>query len=693
MQKRMFKIICISGTVVLAAILGVMIWILVGLYSRTDAVFADGTTINGHDVSGLTADETETLFQELAESYSLQVGLDGLGTTVVTAEDISLSLAEELPFAGLLNAQQTAWKELAEGESLSEDQLTLTAEGLVTYDTAVLSTLLESVQVETNGGDAVNATLSYDESAEKYVIIPEEYGGTFDAAVLQTAVEEALGSLSDELAMDSVVEVPDILAQDVALQQALTDANGYLDVELTYTFAAKNGQENITRAQIASWLTYDEESITVTISNEALQAYVTELVDTYSVSNNTSKFKTVSGSYITVKVSSAGETVNGDALYNDIYDCLTGGISGTRQAPYDTSSVTGDVVDFGGNYVEVDLTNQHLYVFVDGTQVMDSDIVSGKVSAGCATPTGVYTIKAKQTDRYLTGETYRSWVNYWMPFNGGIGFHDATWRSSFGGTIYQYSGSHGCINMPLANAKKLYGYVSVGTYVVVYGGVSSVPTKTQTVTVTSSYSKMVGDAAFSLDAATSGDGELTYVSSNTSVATVDSSGKVTVVGVGTATITVTAAATATYKEATATTTITVSAHQHSYALTGRKAATCTEAGSETYTCSTCGSAYTKTLDPLGHSHAVSGSEWSEDNENCTIVITCSRCGDSRELTAVVTSQVTKEATETEAGECVYTAVADYDGKTYSATKTVEIPAKGTDSDSDSYPGKSEGTGG
>ena len=43
-----------------------------------------------------------------------------------------------------------------------------------------------------------------------------------------------------------------------------------------------------------------------------------------------------------------------------------------------------------------------------------------------------------------------------MPFNGGIGFHDASWRSKFGGTIYQYSGSHGCINLPVDKAKLLY---------------------------------------------------------------------------------------------------------------------------------------------------------------------------------------------------------------------------------------------
>lgn len=73
--------------------------------------------------------------------------------------------------------------------------------------------------------------------------------------------------------------------------------------------------------------------------------------------------------------------------------------------------------------------------------------------------------------------------------------------------------------------------------------------KTQTLTVSSSsYSKRVGDAPFSLgaysvDGAGNPGGTISYSSSNTAVATVDASGNVTVVGEGTAVITVTAAAT------------------------------------------------------------------------------------------------------------------------------------------------------
>ena len=65
---------------------------------------------------------------------------------------------------------------------------------------------------------------------------------------------------------------------------------------------------------------------------------------------------------------------------------------------------------------------------------------------------------------------YHSFVHYWMPYNTtvGIGFHDANWRSSFGGQIYRTDGSHGCINMPPAKAEELYYMISAGTVVYVH---------------------------------------------------------------------------------------------------------------------------------------------------------------------------------------------------------------------------------
>ena len=51
-----------------------------------------------------------------------------------------------------------------------------------------------------------------------------------------------------------------------------------------------------------------------------------------------------------------------------------------------------------------------------------------------------------------------------MPFISSThGMHDATWRWRFGGNIYTYDPSHGCVNMPLDKAEDLYYMVEIGT--------------------------------------------------------------------------------------------------------------------------------------------------------------------------------------------------------------------------------------
>ena len=121
----------------------------------------------------------------------------------------------------------------------------------------------------------------------------------------------------------------------------------------------------------------------------------------------------------------------------------------------------------GATYVDVNITTQKLVYFVNGTPFIISDIVSGR-SGSRSTPTGTFAVYAKQTGRTLKGPGYSAFVNFWMPFYKSYGLHDANWRSSFGGNIYQSGGSHGCVNMPYETASALYNSVNIGTPVVIH---------------------------------------------------------------------------------------------------------------------------------------------------------------------------------------------------------------------------------
>ena len=98
--------------------------------------------------------------------------------------------------------------------------------------------------------------------------------------------------------------------------------------------------------------------------------------------------------------------------------------------------------------------------------LVDTDTVTG--GKGHSTHIGLFEIWSMEHDRYLIGPGYKCWVSYFMPFDGGIGLHDATWRDTFGGEIYKKNGSHGCVNLPLEDAKTIYENVDVKTKVLVH---------------------------------------------------------------------------------------------------------------------------------------------------------------------------------------------------------------------------------
>ena len=112
-------------------------------------------------------------------------------------------------------------------------------------------------------------------------------------------------------------------------------------------------------------------------------------------------------------------------------------------------------------YIDISITNQKLMYYEYNKLVLESDIVTG-INNG--TPVGDFKVVSKSRNVNLKGRDYISFVNYWIAFKGReYGMHDASWRDSFGGNIYQYNGSHGCVNMPYNKVKQLYNFVEIGT--------------------------------------------------------------------------------------------------------------------------------------------------------------------------------------------------------------------------------------
>lgn len=133
---------------------------------------------------------------------------------------------------------------------------------------------------------------------------------------------------------------------------------------------------------------------------------------------------------------------------------IESGESGVVEAVIDGQGMN-DTVQFGGNYIEIDLNAQHAYIFRDGKQAMDWPIITGMPTPAQSTDPGIFEVLYKQRNTTLRGKNsdgsdYASPVDYWIPITWmGIGIHDSPWQpeSQYGNpTAFSSIGSHGCIN-------------------------------------------------------------------------------------------------------------------------------------------------------------------------------------------------------------------------------------------------------
>ena len=123
----------------------------------------------------------------------------------------------------------------------------------------------------------------------------------------------------------------------------------------------------------------------------------------------------------------------------------------------------------GNSYIIVSLSYQTVWAYIGNDEIVEAPVITGRPSM--PTPRGLFYIQPyKASPSVLVGEDYESPVQYWIPFLGNsYGLHDSSWQTSgYGGDLYQYLGSHGCVNTPYYAVETLYYTFPIGTPVVVY---------------------------------------------------------------------------------------------------------------------------------------------------------------------------------------------------------------------------------
>ena len=427
--------------------------------------FFPGTIINERDVSVL---EPAQVKQDIANdivTYHLDIKELNDVTETITSEDIALAYVDDGAVDKILEEQDTKLWFLRLLGTKSYDVSTGT-----TYDREKAEQVVNSLSCLNPENITAPADAQLVDNGTSFSIQPEVEGNQLDEEKFRSMVFEALDSGETEIDVvkNDCYLHPSRRSDDENLNTRMNEYNAILGVNVYYVFGENT--EYVNADTLRPYITDDGNH--VTLSGDYARKLVYGWGQKYDTFGLAREFKTHSGEIVMLPDGGDyGWVINKDVTIADVEDAVTTQAAGERTPTFLYSAMGWDNGDITGTYVEVSLSEQHLWCYHNYELVMDTDVVTGLPTSERETRRGIYAIDAKKehaTLGRLDVQGYASPVDYWAPFDGGRGLHDAPWRSSFGGDIYLYDGSHGCVNIPTENMAAIFNAIEIGNAVIIY---------------------------------------------------------------------------------------------------------------------------------------------------------------------------------------------------------------------------------
>lgn len=444
-------------------------------------------SVSGLSVSWLSEEDAAAKIAEKFADIPLKFTENGKTVYQVTLGEAGYSLDEAALVAELqkLRENRTACRSLFEKQKDYEIAYQVKVQEDL-KKAALAASHFDTGEQRTKSEDAY---IQYNEEADRYDIIDHLQGNMIDEEKLLAKVGEYLDAgfakellkspVEFELTVD-VYQTPEIDEKQEALMKRCEELNtrlkNYPKTTVTYTFGEVT--EVLNADTILSWVIKDEDDIR--LDEDAIWEYVYDLATNYNTLYNPRYLETTGGGTVQIDNNEYGYQIDQQAEFEQLTKDIESGQMIEREPMYSHEALgrNGDD-DLLGNYVEVSLEQQHLWVYRDGALIVESDIVSGQpvgvnkttgLQEDWSTYKGAYPIAYMESPATLSSDIYgyETDVQYWMPFVEGQGLHDASWRGAFGGNIYQTDGSHGCINLPEYVAAQIYENITQGYAVLIY---------------------------------------------------------------------------------------------------------------------------------------------------------------------------------------------------------------------------------
>ncbi len=465
-QRRWVKPLAITGAVA-ALVIGVT-----GYFGVAHAYALPGVLVGEKSVSGMDESDIASYVATKAEQTEVSIDVDGK-TTVATLADLGISVdaaATAREAVGLDRPVLTRLATIVSSEDIAP---------VYTLDEAVFSDFQEKLVKS-----AVDATLTFSEEADGFVVTPSSSGTRIDTEQLTSAAAQAAETLSStSVALTSEEALPAVSDKDA--KAALDAANELFGREVALT---DDESEYVAEAEDkALWVQVavtDKGLVKPIFDKAKVTAWVQKIADETGEAvvngvNNVSPSGAVLAEAMPGK--SGYKANNVDVVAAELMSALEAGkpYEGNFEydeikPKYDTQPALPGYEKFaypaaeGERWIDVNLTTYQMVPYVGQTPAREpSLIVPGK--PGEETITGTFHVYLQYraqdmgcSSRFSYCARNVPWVSY---FSGDYALHGAPWQPFFGPGA---PGSMGCVNLPADAAEFVYNWVEIGTPVVVH---------------------------------------------------------------------------------------------------------------------------------------------------------------------------------------------------------------------------------
>ena len=413
--------------------------------------YAINTVINGVDCSGLSASQAEKKLVGIWNRKGFKIVNEGKEIVSINKLDFEYDILNQLEKLEKKNYIDT----ILSFYGIRKNERNIKIK--VKKQTAAFKKALNKVKYPVSGKKVKTRNAYLDMKDRSFNIVPEVYGNMIQKGRVREAAVDLIerGRFVMHYVESDYYKEPKILSTNKKLVARQKFCRKYLKAKIVLDL--RYAKIEIVPKQLERLITVDPATEAMIANRSKVEKYVANLAPEADMNFNTA-------------IRTYGRTLNQGKLRDNLIKTINSGKDRLIKVKF---SGTSGGANLGGTYVEVDLSAQRMWLYIKGKQIVTTPVVTGNITENYATPVGTYSIFYMERNATLKGvnrdgSKYASPVSFWMPFNGGIGLHDAPWKSRFGDGEYLTHGSHGCINMPYTPARITFENVKIGTKVVVH---------------------------------------------------------------------------------------------------------------------------------------------------------------------------------------------------------------------------------